>query len=367
MPDKPYSAYDAPPGNTKPDGHQGPGSSDPGRTLVDPARQHADGAPAERTSGTSAAASDGDRWRVTLGPLSLERHSQRPPGFLRRVGGQPRSLRRRLIEYGIIVVALLLALQFVGSQFKWLHLPHISISSPVGPPKTSITNIGPVIRNRLEGISNPAPAVANYLFDFQIQRTRTILSFWTVGFADAYHVTGEGYARVLLNPGGGYWKQHPNAFKLTVVKQPVTAANGSVRPGDITLVVTLPQPDLPRSTADVRLDPTSGPIPGAAHWIGCAFHQSCGAADLAQVYFPPTVETMVAYQKLTCVAGHDQSLAAKARQEAYSTIYGWLNKFSQALHYNLKLSINWVLSGSDQTQPPPKYCSAVNGSTVNLP
>jgi hypothetical protein len=363
MPDKRGSAYDALPDVTKPEPPREPGSAESDRALVE--RKAADGLPADQARRTSGA--EADRWRIALGPLSLERHSLRPLGFLRRGSRQGRSLRARLIKYGLIVVAVLLAMQFVGSAFKWLRLPHISISSPVGPPKTSVTNIGPVIRNRLEGINNPAPAVANYLFDFQIKRTRTILWFWTVGFSDTYHVSGEGYSRVLLNPGGSYWKQHPDAFALTVNKQPVTAANGSVRPGDITLVVTLPQPNLPRSTADVRLDPTSGPISGAAHWIGCVAHQSCGAADLAKVYFTPQVEQMVAYQKLTCVAGHDQALAAKARQEAYSTIYGWLSKFSQALHYNLKLSINWVTSGSDQAQPPPSYCSAVNGSTVNLP
>jgi len=180
-------------------------------------------------------------------------------------------------------------------------------------------------------------------------------------------VSGEGYARVLLNPGGTYGKQNPNAFDLTVVKVPVTQPNGSVRPGDISLVVTLPQPNLPRSVNDVRLDPASGPVSGAAHYIGCMFHQSCGAADMARVYFTQQVEQMIAYQKLTCVAGHDHGLAAVARQEAYSTIYGWLAKFSQALHYNLHLSINWTMHGSNETTPLPRYCPSVAGSVVTAP
>ncbi len=89
-------------------------------------------------------------------------------------------------------------------------------------------------------------------------------------------------------------------------------------------------------------------------------------ADLAHVYFTPQTEQTVAYQKLTCVAGRDRGLAAVARQEAYSTIYGWLAKFSQALHYNLSLSISWSPVGSNETQPLPTYCRAIAGSTVTL-
>jgi hypothetical protein len=315
----------------------------------------------------SVAAGNTNQWRAQLGPLALERRSNgRMIGYERR-SRRHRSPKLQLARYAVIAVALLVAVQFLGSQVKWLHLPHISFSSPVSPATTTITNVGPVILNHLEGIPNPAPAVANYSFNFQIRKTRRILWFWTVGFADTYYVSGEGYAQVLLNPSRTYWKQHPDAFDLTVVRKPVTAANGSVKPGDITLAVTLPQPSLPRSVSGVRLDPASGPVSGAAHWVGCAFHESCGASDLAQVYFTPEVEQMVAYEKLACVAGRARDLAATARREAYSTIYGWLDKFSQALHYNLTLSISWTLQGSDESQPLPKYCSSVAGSTVTAP
>lgn len=318
----------------------------------------ADSAPAEGNT---------NQWRAQLGPLAFERRSNgRPRGYWWR-GRQRSSLRMRLVKYGIIAVVLLLAVQFAGSQLKWLHLPHISFSSPVGPAKTTITNVGPVILNHLEGIANPAPAVANYSFNFQIQKTRKVLWFWTVGFSDTYYVSGEGYAQVLLNPGSAYWKQHPDAFDLRVVRKPAHEANGSVRPGEITLALTLPQPNLPRGTGGVRLDPASGPVSGAAHWIGCAFHQSCGAADMAEVYFPPQVEQLIAYEKLSCVAGRALDLAATARHEAYSTIYGWLDKFSQALHYNLAMSISWTMQGSDESQPLPGYCSSVAGSTVTAP
>jgi len=317
--------------------------------------------------GGPSAAGDAGQWRVQLGPLAFERRGGgRPLGYGRR-GRQHRSLKTRLVRYGLIAVALLVAVQFAGSQFRWLRLPHISFSSPVGPAATTITNVGPVILNRLEGLADPAPAEANYSFSFQIQKTRKILWFWTVGFADTYYVSGEGYAQVLLNPGSAYWKQHPGAFDLTVVRRPVAEANGSVRPGDITLAVMLPQPSLPRSVSGVRLDPVSGPVSGAAHWIGCAFHQSCGAAGLAHVYFTPQVEQMIAYEKLTCVAGGDHGLAAAARQEAYSTIYGWLGKFSGALHYHLSFSISWILPGSNETQPLPGYCPSVAGPTVTAP
>ena len=309
---------------------------------------------------------EGEGWRLRLGQLSFERRGGSParsfapwPSWRRR-----RSLRGRLIRYGIIAVVVIAAVQVLGSQFSWLHLPHISLA---GPTQTSITNVGPVIRDRLEGISNPAPAVASYEFNFKIQKTRKLIGFYVVGYADTYYVSGEGYSHVLLNPGKAYWQQNPDAFNLTVTKKPATGANGNVSPGHINLVVTLPEPNLPRGVGSVRLDPASGSVDGAAHWIGCPFHVECPTAALANVHFTPQLEQQIAFEKLACDAGRDHKLAAIARQEAYSTIYGWLAKFSQALHYNLSMSISWTQQGSNESQPLPKYCGTVAGSTVTLP
>ncbi len=222
-----------------------------------------------------------------------------PPGFRR--DQQVRKRRRRwriplrvklaalaallgLIFRKVIVWAVLAALSgalhVVGLN---VHLPHVKLSWPwqsVSAGTTTNIDVGPWVLQKIEGISRPALGTANFNFTFTRKVSKNI-GIWPCWYSSTFDAVGRASATVDLNPGSSWWAPGTGHYALQVLSRPATGQAGRV-----SVVMVLPQPQLPQSVHDVTIDDTlSHPIDTQHSWTYPGF----GCGELIQPQFAPSV------------------------------------------------------------------------------
>jgi hypothetical protein len=216
---------------------------------------------------------------------------QSPPRLYRDADRSPvradrtrwRRVRRRLTWTAVLVLAGLLfrkmiAWALLAALSATLHLfgfnvrlPHIKLAWPwqaISAGTTTDTNVGPWVLQKIEGISRPALGTENFNFTFTHKVSKSI-GIWPCWYSSTFATVGHASATVDLNPGPSWWTPASGHYRLQVLSRPATGV-----PGRVSVIVTLPQPQLPQSVHDVTVDNTlSHPINVQHSWtypgLGC--------------------------------------------------------------------------------------------------
>jgi len=227
-------------------------------------------------------AGDESDWRE-LGPSAQDsigsRGPDRVPGVRRRrvprwitwaavlaLGG---LFFRKAIAFAVLAV-LSAALHLIGLN---VHLPSIKFSWPwqsITTGTTTDTDVGPWVLQSIEGISRPALGTENFNFVFTHKVSKSI-GFWPCWYSGTFYAVGRASATVDLNPGPGWWNPASGHYQLRVLSHP---AGGT--PGQVTVAIVLPPPQLPQSAHDITVDNTLSHVIATDHsWTYPGF--GCGA------------------------------------------------------------------------------------------
>jgi hypothetical protein len=186
---------------------------------------------------------------------------------------------RKVIAWAVLA-ALSGALHLVGLN---VHLPHVKLAWPwqsVSAGTTTNIDVGPWVLQKIEGISRPALGTANFNFTFTRKVSKNI-GIWPCWYSSTFDTVGRASATVDLNPGSSWWAPGTGHYALQVLSRPVTGQAGRV-----SVVMVLPQPQLPQSVHDVTIDDTlSHPIDTQHSWTYPGF----GCGELIQPQFAPSV------------------------------------------------------------------------------
>jgi hypothetical protein len=304
---------------------------------------------------------DGDRWRDEPGPL--------PPWHPRAGGaGSPADPRGRWFDPGprrpriprwvkwsavlvlaglifrraiasVVLLALSAALHLIGIN---VHLPSIKFAWPwqtISAGTTTNTDLGPWVLQRIEGISRPALGQANFEFYFTHKVSKNI-GPWPCWYASTFYAVGHAAATVDLNPGPSWWAPATGHYRLQVLSRP---AGG--KPGQVTVTMTLPQPQLPQSAHDVTIDNIpSKPIDTQHSWT----YPGLGCGVLLKPQFPESVlysqAQTIAFYKATHSPQITRGLVSTAESEATRTIRdSFIQPTVNAFGYTLDaLTIRWA-------------------------
>jgi hypothetical protein len=186
---------------------------------------------------------------------------------------------RKVIVWAVLA-ALSAALHVVGLN---VHLPHVRLSWPwqsVSAGTTTNIDVGPWVLQKIEGISKPALGTADFNFTFTRKVSKNI-GIWPCWYSSTFDTVGHASATVDLNPGSSWWAPGTGHYTLQVLSRPVTGQAGRV-----SVVMVLPQPQLPQSVHDVTIDDTlSHPIDTQHSWTYPGF----GCGELIRPQFAPSV------------------------------------------------------------------------------
>jgi hypothetical protein len=245
---------------------------------------------------------------------------------------------RRAIASAVLI-ALSAALHFAGIN---VHLPAIRFGWPwqtISTGTTTDTDLGPWVLQKIEGISRPALGQANFSFYFAHKVSKSTGPFpcW---YTSTFYAVGHAAATVDPNPGPAWWIPAAGHYRLQVLSHP----HGG-RPGQVTVTMVLPRPQLPRLVHDVTIDNVPSKPTGTQHsWTYPGF--GCGV--LLQPQFPQSVLYSQAQQIAFYRSQHDPQvtgpLIRTAEAEATQTVR---NNFIQptvnALGYALdRLTVRWA-------------------------
>jgi hypothetical protein len=249
---------------------------------------------------------------------------------------------RRAVAW-LVLAALSAALHLIGVN---VHLPSVKF----GWPWQSITSggttnaiVGPWVLQKIEGISRPALGTENFNFLFTHKASENI-GPWPCWYSSTFYAVGHASATVDLNPGPSWWKPSTGHYQLKVLRAPASGV-----PGQVSVIIALPDPQLPQSVHDVTIDNTlSAPVSTDHSWTYPGF--GCGV-----LLKPQFAESVVyaqaqneAFYRVKNVSSVTKPLISAAENEATVMIK---NNFIQptlnALGYDLtSFSIRWVPSAS---------------------
>ncbi len=168
-----------------------------------------------------------------------------------------------------VLVALSSVLHIVGVN---VHLPHVKLSWPwqsISAGTTANIDLGPWVLQKIEGISRPALGTENFNFTFTHKVSKSI-GIWPCWYSSTFEAVGHASATVDLNPGPAWWTPSAGHYVLQVLSRPLAG-----QPGRVSVVLVLPQPQLPQSVHDVTIDNTlSHPIDTQHSWTYPGF--GCG-------------------------------------------------------------------------------------------
>jgi hypothetical protein len=245
----------------------------------------------------------------------------------------------RRVLASVVMIALSAALHAVGIN---VHLPHIRFAWPwqtISTGTTSNTNLGPWVLQKIEGISHPALGQSNFTFFFTHKVSKNI-GPWPCWYASTFYAVGHASATVDLNPGPAWWTQASGHYRLRVLSRPLDG-----KPGHVTVIMTLPKPQLPQSVHEVTIDNIpSKPIATQHSWTYPGF--GCGVVLRPQ--FPASVLYSEAQQIAFNDTQHDQQvtgpLIRAAETEAVQTIRdNFVQPTVNAFGYLLdQFTIRWV-------------------------
>jgi hypothetical protein len=245
---------------------------------------------------------------------------------------------RKVIAY-LVLTALSAALHLVGLN---VHLPSIKLTWPwqtITAGKTTNTNLGPWVLQKIEGISRPALGQASFTFYFTHKVSKNI-GPWPCWYASTFYAVAHASATVELNPGPAWWAPASGHYRLQVVSRPAGA-----KPGQVTVAMELPRPQLPQSAHDVTIDNIpSKPIDTQHSWTYPGF--GCGV--LLKPQFPASVlyaqAQQIAFSKATHSTQITRPLITTAEAQATQTIRdNFIQPTLNAFGYMLtQFTIHWV-------------------------
>ena len=237
-----------------------------------------------------------------------------------------------------VVTGLSGALHLVGIN---VHLPHLKLAWPwtsIAAGTTTDTELGPFVLQKIEGISQPALGTENFNFIFTHKVSKNI-GIWPCWYSSTFDAVGHASATVNLNPGPFWWAPATRHYVLQVLSRPVQGT-----PGRVTVTVTLPAPQLPRSVHDVTIDNTlSHPVDTQHSWTYPGF----GCGGLIRPQFSAAVlysqAQTIAFQQATHDAKVTQPLIAAAQAEAAQMFrYDFIQPTVNALGYTLAgFTLRW--------------------------
>jgi hypothetical protein len=244
---------------------------------------------------------------------------------------------RRIVAWAVLA-ALSGALHLFGLN---VNLPHISFGWPWSASSTTSSNtlVGPLVLQKIEGIDKPALGTTtfNFLFTHTVNHSLGILPCW---YSATFYAVGKASATVDLNPGASWWKPSTGHYVLKVLSKP-----SGTTPGEVSVTMALPLPQLPQSVHDVSIDNTlSKPVSSDHSWtypgVACGviikpqFSQSVLYAQAQQE----------AFTQATTVSSVTQPLIAAAEKEA-DTIIGdnFVTPTLNSLNYKVsQFTIRWI-------------------------
>ena len=236
-------------------------------------------------------------------------------------------------------MALSAALHLVGIN---VHLPSIKFAWPwqtISAGTTTNTDLGPWVLQKIEGISKPALGKANFSFFFTHKISKSI-GPWPCWYASTFYAVGHASATVDLNPGAAWWAPATGHYRLQVLSHPREG-----QPGHVTVMMVLPQPQLPQSADDVTIDNIpSKPIDTQHSWTYPGF--GCGVVLRPQ--FPESVlysqAQRIAFYRSDHVAQVTRPLIRTAEAEAAQTIRdNFIQPTVNAFGYTLdSFTIRWA-------------------------
>jgi hypothetical protein len=285
--------------------------------------------------------------------LPLTEPALSPPQQPRRRRGWPRVPRwakwavlavvaglffRRAVAWAVLA-ALSAALHLFGLN---VNLPHLRFGWPwqsISAGTATNTLVGPLVLQKIEGISRPALGTENFSFVFTHTVSKNI-GLWPCWYSGTFAAVGHASATVDLNPGAAWWKPSTGHYQLRVLR---AAAPGV--PGRLTVSMALPLPQLPQSVHDVTVDNTlSKPISTDHSWT----YPGLGCGVLIQPQFAQSVlyaqAQDVAFQQATSLPSVTKPLVSAAETEATTMIRdNFLQPTVNALGYTLtQFTIRWV-------------------------
>jgi hypothetical protein len=245
---------------------------------------------------------------------------------------------RRVVAWAVLA-ALSGALHLFGVN---VNLPHLRFGWPwqsISAGTSTNTLVGPLVLQKIEGISRPALGTENFNFVFTHTVSKNI-GPWPCWYSGTFATVGHASATVNLNPGPAWWKPSTGHYQLRVLR---AAAPGS--PGRLTISMALPLPQLPQSVHDVTVDNTlSKPISSDHSWT----YPGLGCGVLIQPQFAQSVlyaqAQDVAFQQATSLPSVTKPLVSAAETEATTMIRdNFLQPTVNALGYTLtQFTIRWV-------------------------
>jgi hypothetical protein len=250
----------------------------------------------------------------------------------------------------ILIFRRAVAWTLIGSASGALHLigvnlglPQVSFgwpwSSLPAPAAASNVLVGPLVLQKIEGISAPALGATtfDFLFTRKVSRSMGFLPCW---YSATFSAVGRAFATVDLNPGVAWWAPATGHYVLTVLSKPSGAA-----PGRVSVTMTLPAPSLPQSVHDVSVDDTLSKPASADHsWTYPGL--ACGAIIRPQfaqsVLFAQAQQE--AFRQATTVKSVTAPLTAAAEKEAAEIIGGnFITPALGALGYQVaSFTIRWA-------------------------
>ncbi len=244
---------------------------------------------------------------------------------------------RKVIAWAVLV-ALAATLHLFGINVR---LPHIKLTWPwqvVSAGTTTDTDIGPWVLQKIEGISRPALGTEIFNFTFTHKVSKDI-GIWPCWYSSTFAAVGRASATVDLNPGPAWWAPASGHYRLQVLSRPATGT-----PGRVSVIIVLPEPQLPQSVHDVTVDNTlSHPIDVQHSWT----YPGLGCGALIQPQFSVSVLYGVAQNLAFAQVTHNpqvtRPLISTAEAQAAQIIR---NNFIQptvnALGYTLvAFTIHW--------------------------
>jgi len=245
---------------------------------------------------------------------------------------------RRAVAWAVLA-ALSAALHLVGVN---VNLPHLKLGWPwqsITAGTATNTLVGPLVLQKIEGISRPALGTENFNFVFTHTVSKNV-GPWPCWYSGTFATVGHASATVNLNPGPAWWKPSTGHYQLRVLR---AAAPGT--PGRLTISMALPLPQLPQSVHDVTVDNTlSKPISTDHSWT----YPGLGCGVLIQPQFAQSVlyaqAQDVAFQQATSLPSVTRPLVSAAETEATTMIRdNFLQPTVNALGYTLtQFTIRWV-------------------------
>jgi hypothetical protein len=222
------------------------------------------------------------------------------------------------------------------------HLPHVTFGWPwsplTAPAAASNVMVGPLVLSKIEGIDAPAlgSTTFGFLFTRKVSHSMGFLPCW---YSATFSAVGKASATVDLNPGAAWWAPAAGHYALTVLSKP-----DGTTPGQVSVTMTLPAPQLPQTVHDVSVDDTlSKPVSTGHSWTYPGL--ACGAIIRPQ--FAQSVlfaqAQAEAFKQATTVKSVTAPLTAAAEKQAAAIIGGnFVTPTLGALGYTVSsFTIHW--------------------------